>query len=61
MTAYRKAIELGAGQTAKYNMGTLFAKRNEYARALDFWNRSLAIDPHQQQINVAAEAARSRL
>jgi hypothetical protein len=25
MTAYRKAIQLGAGQTAKYNMGTLFA------------------------------------
>ncbi len=25
MTAYRKAITLGAGQTAKYNVGTLFA------------------------------------
>ena len=58
----QRALGMQPSSTAVLNnMGTLFAKRNEYARALDFWNRSLAIDPHQQQINVAAEAARSRL
>ncbi len=43
------------------NLGAFFLKRNDYGRALDFWNRSLAIDPHQQQIHAAAEAARTRL
>lgn len=43
------------------NIGLYFVKRNDYARALDFWNRSLAIDPHQPQIRAAAEAARTQL
>jgi lipoprotein NlpI len=43
------------------NLGLYFVKRNDYARALDFWNRSLAIDPHQPQIRGAAEAARTQL
>ena len=30
-------------------------------RALDYWNRSLSIEPHQPQIREAAMAARSRL
>lgn len=43
------------------NIGIFYAKKNDYARALDFWNRSLAIDPHQPEIRAAAEAAKSRL
>jgi lipoprotein NlpI len=43
------------------NLGLYYAKRNDYGRALDYWNRSLSIEPHQPQIRVAAEAARSRL
>ena len=35
--------------------------REEYGRALDFWNRSLVIDPRQPKIREAAEAARSHL
>lgn len=43
------------------NLGLYYAKREEYARALDFWNRSLSIDPRQPQIRAAADAAESRL
>ncbi len=43
------------------NLGIFFASKHDYARALDFWNRSLAIDGHQPGIHSAAEAARTRL
>lgn len=43
------------------NLGMYYAKREDYARALDYWNRSLSIEPHQPLIRQAAEAARSRL
>ena len=43
------------------NLGLFYAKRNDYARALDYWNRSLSIDPRQPQIRAAADAARTRL
>lgn len=43
------------------NLGVFYAKQKDYARALDFWNRSLSIDPRQPQIRAAADAARSRL
>ncbi len=43
------------------NLGIFYSKKNDYARALDYWNRSLSIQPHQPQIRQAAEAARSRL
>lgn len=43
------------------NLGLYYTKRNDYARALDFWNRSLTIDPRQPQIRSAADAARTRL
>jgi predicted AlkP superfamily phosphohydrolase/phosphomutase/Tfp pilus assembly protein PilF len=43
------------------NLGLFYAKQNDYGRALDFWNRSLSIEPHQPQIREAAVAARSRL
>ena len=42
-------------------LGLFYAKQNDYGRALDFWNRSLSIEPHQPQIREAAVAARSRL
>jgi len=47
--------------SALNNIGLYFVKRKDYARALDFWNRSLAIDAHQPQIRAAAEAARTQL
>lgn len=43
------------------NLGTFYAKQKDYGRALDFWNRSLAIDARQPQIRAAVEAARTRL
>jgi predicted AlkP superfamily phosphohydrolase/phosphomutase/Tfp pilus assembly protein PilF len=43
------------------NLGIFYAKKNDYGRALDFWNRSLAINPRQATIRQAVEAARSRL
>jgi len=43
------------------NLGIYYAKKQDYGRALDFWNRSLSIDAHQPQIREAAVAARSRL
>jgi len=43
------------------NLGLYYARRVDYPRALDFWNRSLTIDPRQPEIRRAADAARSRL
>ncbi|MEO6259747.1 MAG: alkaline phosphatase family protein [Thermoanaerobaculia bacterium] len=43
------------------NLGVFFAKTNDYGRALDYWNRSLSIEPRQPQIREAAVAAQSRL
>lgn len=43
------------------NLGIFYSKQKDYARALDFWNRSLSIDPRQPQIRQAADAARTQL
>jgi predicted AlkP superfamily phosphohydrolase/phosphomutase/Tfp pilus assembly protein PilF len=43
------------------NLGIFYAKKNDYGRALDYWNRSLVIEPRQPQISAAAAAARARL
>jgi Flp pilus assembly protein TadD len=43
------------------NLGTYYARKENYPRALDFWNRSLSLDPRQQEIREAANAARTRL
>jgi tetratricopeptide (TPR) repeat protein len=43
------------------NLGIFYARRNDWGRALDYWNRSLSIEPHQPQIRDAAIAARARL
>jgi predicted AlkP superfamily phosphohydrolase/phosphomutase/Tfp pilus assembly protein PilF len=43
------------------NIGTYYARQKDYARALDFWNRSLTIDPRQPQIRQALDAVRTRL
>jgi predicted AlkP superfamily phosphohydrolase/phosphomutase/Tfp pilus assembly protein PilF len=57
-----RALGLQPSSTlALNNLGTFYAKHNDYARALDFWNRSLAIDARQPQVRAAAEAARTRL
>jgi len=58
----QRALGMQPSSTAVLNnLGLYFLKRDDYARALDFWNRSLAIDPHQPQIHAAADAARTRL
>src|SRR6266542_3130427 len=43
------------------NLGVFYAKKHDYGRALDYWNRSLSIEPRQPQIRAAAESARSML
>ena len=43
------------------NLGVIYAKKHDYGRALDYWNRSLSIEPRQLQIRAAAESARSML
>lgn len=59
---FERALGLRPSSTHALNgLGLIHAKREEYARALDFWNRSLTIDPRQPQIRAAADAARSRL
>jgi tetratricopeptide (TPR) repeat protein len=57
-----RALGLQPSSTlALNNLGLFYAKQNDYGRALDYWNRSLSIEPHQPQIRDAAVAARSRL
>ena len=57
-----RALGLQPSSTlALNNLGLFYAKQNDYGRALDFWNRSLSIEPQQPQIREAAVAARSRL
>ncbi|MGZ4779757.1 MAG: alkaline phosphatase family protein [Thermoanaerobaculia bacterium] len=61
-TELERALGLQPSSTlALNNLGVLYAKKNDYGRALDFWNRSLAIDPRQTAIRQAADAARTRL
>jgi len=43
------------------NLGIFYSKKHDYGRALDYWNRSLSIEPRQPQIRAAAEAARTML
>jgi hypothetical protein len=43
------------------DLGMIYVKRKDYGRALDYWNRSLAIDPRQPQVRDAVTAVRSRL
>lgn len=50
-----------ASTTALNSLGAWYAKEHEYARALDFWRRSLAIDPRQPRIRAGAAAARARM
>jgi Tfp pilus assembly protein PilF len=43
------------------NLGLIHLRRKDYARALDYWNRSLAIDPAQPRIRAGVEALTTRL
>jgi Tfp pilus assembly protein PilF len=43
------------------NLGLIWYKKKDPGRALDYWNRSLAIDPRQPQIREAVAAVRSRI
>ncbi|HSN69227.1 MAG TPA: tetratricopeptide repeat protein, partial [Thermoanaerobaculia bacterium] len=43
------------------NLGLIHVRKKDYARALDYWNRSLAIDPGQPKIRAGVEAVRTRL
>jgi predicted AlkP superfamily phosphohydrolase/phosphomutase/Tfp pilus assembly protein PilF len=62
VTELVRALGLQPSSTlALNNLGLFYARQNDYDRALDFWNRSLSIEPRQPQIREAALAARSRL
>ncbi|HJQ36129.1 MAG TPA: alkaline phosphatase family protein [Thermoanaerobaculia bacterium] len=57
-----RALGLQPSSTlALNNLGIYYAKKKDYGRALDFWNRSLTIDPRQPGIRKAAEAVRTSL
>ncbi len=57
-----RALGLQPSSTLVLNdLGVFYAKHNDYARALDYWNRSLSIEPHQPQIRDAANEARTHL
>lgn len=57
-----RALALQPSSTlALNNLGLYYSKKNDYARALDFWNRSLTIDGRQPTIRQAADAARTHL
>lgn len=43
------------------NIGIYYARQEDYGRALDFWNRSLTIDPRQPEIREAVNAVRTHL
>jgi hypothetical protein len=43
------------------NLAVFYARRNDHPRALDFWNRSLAIDPRQPKVRQMVDAARTHL
>jgi lipoprotein NlpI len=43
------------------NLGIYYAKKKDFARALDFWNRSLTIDPRQPSVRQMANAAATHL
>jgi hypothetical protein len=61
MTAYRKAIELGAGQTAKYNLGTLFALKGNADSAFFWLNESVKAGfANEQQVVNDADLASLR-
>lgn len=57
-----RALGLQPSSTlALNNLGIYYAIRKDYGRALDFWNRSLNIDPRQPEIRKSAEAVRTYL
>jgi predicted AlkP superfamily phosphohydrolase/phosphomutase/Tfp pilus assembly protein PilF len=57
-----RALGMQPSSTLVLNdLGLVYVKKNDYGRALDYWNRSLSIEPHQPQIREASNAVRSRL
>jgi predicted AlkP superfamily phosphohydrolase/phosphomutase/Tfp pilus assembly protein PilF len=57
-----RALALQPSSTiALNNIGMFYARQKDYGRALDFWNRSLAVDPRQPNIRQALEAVRTHL
>lgn len=57
-----RALGLQPSSTlALNNLGIYYAIKKDYGRALDFWNRSLNIDPRQPGIRKAADAVRTYL
>lgn len=58
----QRALGLQPSSTVALNaLGNIAARREDWGSALDYWNRSLAVDPRQPEIRRAAEAVRSRL
>lgn len=58
----QRALGLQPSSTLALNaLGNIAARREDWGSAMDYWNRSLAVDPRQPEIRRAAEAVRSRL
>ena len=49
MDAYRKAIKLGAGTTARYNLGTVFARKGNADSAFHWLNESVKAGFNNEQ------------
>lgn len=57
-----RALGLRPSSTVALNNLALYhMKREDLGRALDYWNRSLAIDPRQPKVREAVNAAQSRI
>jgi Tfp pilus assembly protein PilF len=57
-----RALSMQPASTLVLNdLGMIYVKKKDFGRTLDYWNRSLAIDPRQPQIRDAVAAVRTRL
>lgn len=61
-TDLQRALQLQPSSTLALNtLGNIAMNRKDFGRAMDYWNRSLAVDARQPKIRAAAEAVRTRL
>lgn len=58
----QRALQLQPSSTLALNtLGNIAMRGEDWGSALDYWNRSLTVDPRQPKIREAAEAVRTRL
>jgi predicted AlkP superfamily phosphohydrolase/phosphomutase/Tfp pilus assembly protein PilF len=57
-----RALALNPSSTLVLNnLGALYLKKKDFGRALDYWNRSLAVDPRQRDVRDSVAALRTHL